>query len=173
MRRRPGVWIVGLLVAVIGATAWGVQASAARHASTTDSTYSCGVRRQHFIILSGSVTLPPAQGRSQPGLLTLITVDKSVQKNGATITKAQLGLSAKKAVLKVDTSTCRPVKHRIPLKPKGLSPFETVTPTFKGHISQRCGTTKGSRVLVRIRLTTPATGPPDALIAIRNDDAKH
>jgi hypothetical protein len=175
---KRGIWIVGLLAAAVAAAAVGAHASPAASsrvatgAATIDGTYSCGVRRAHFILLSGSVTLPPIQNQPQPGVLNLTTVSKTVVKKGATVTVSQLGLSANKSILHIDKSTCTRVKRRVPLKSKGLSgPPETVTPNFEGHVTQRCGTK--TRVLVHVRLTTNGGKSTHAVLAIRNDDAKH
>ena len=181
MGRLRGIWIVALLAAAAGAAAVGVHRGsaapslAATHASTIDNTYSCRVRRQRFVIFDSSVTLPPLQTQQgpvpQPGILDLTTVTKSVQKNGATITLVQLGLSARKNSLRVDKSTCTRVSKKIPLKSKGLSgPPEVITPSFQGRLNQRCGTK--DRVLVRLRLETKAGVPTQALLAVRNDDSK-
>ncbi|HEU5215063.1 MAG TPA: hypothetical protein VFU30_05950, partial [Gaiellaceae bacterium] len=79
MRGRHGIWIVGLLVAALGAAAVGVHASSAAPArsataaSTLDKTYSCRVRQQHFISLAATVTVPPVDNRPQPGGLFVTT----------------------------------------------------------------------------------------------------
>jgi hypothetical protein len=176
MSRRRAIWFVGLLAAALGAAGVGVHASSAARTgaagpATTDATYSCRVRREHFIDISGSVTLPPANGRQQPGVLVLTTGVKTITRNGVTITPSQLGLRAVKNGLKIDKKACQRVKRTIPLKPKGLSgPPITVTPTHQGFDSERCGTK--ARVLVRLRLTTTNQIPSHALLAVRNDDAK-
>ena len=174
MRLHRGIWIAGTAAACLASAAVGVHPSsaapsgAATRASTIDGTYSCRVRRQHFVLLSGTVTM----GQQQPGLFDLISVNKSVVKNGATVTVTQFGFSAPRSNLHVDKSTCSRVKKQIPLKSKGLSgPPETVTPSFEGHLNQRCNTK--DRVLVRIRLTTSGGHSTHALVAVRNDDAKH
>ncbi|MGH3056459.1 MAG: hypothetical protein ACRDL7_15910, partial [Gaiellaceae bacterium] len=83
---RRGIWIVGLLAAVLGAAAVGVHASSAAPtratagSSTVDATYSCRVRSQHFVDLYASVTLPPADNRQQPGVVVMVTGGKSVTK---------------------------------------------------------------------------------------------
>jgi hypothetical protein len=129
------------------------------------------VSKQHSINVYGSVTLPPANDKPQPGLLVLTTGAKTVVKNGVTTTVSQLGLGAKKNSLKIDKSSCSRVKHQIPLKPKGLaSPPRTATPNLFGHVSVQCGTT--ARVLVRLLLTTKAGVPAHALLAVRNGGAK-
>src|SRR6185437_6471088 len=98
------------------------------------------VSRQRTINLYGSVTLPPANGKPQPGALVLITGTKTVVKDGVTTTLSQLGLGAKKNSLRVDKSSCQRVKHQIPLKPKGLpTPPTTATPNLFGHITTQCG----------------------------------
>jgi hypothetical protein len=177
MRRRHGIWIVGLLAAALGAAAVGVHASSAAptgpitHASTFDKMFSCRVRRAHFIGLSASSNLPPVNGQRQPGGLYLTTVQKTRQENGATITLTQVSLSARKNSLRIDLSTCRRVKHQIPLKPKGLpTPPVTVTPHHQGFDNEFCDT--AARVLVRLQFKTTNGVPSQALLAVRNDNTK-
>ena len=178
MGYRRGIWILGLLAAALGAAAVGVHASsaaptrAASPASTLDKTFSCRVRRQHFVNLSASATLPPVNGQRQPGGLYVTTVQKTHEQNGATVTLTQVSLSARKNSLRIDTAICRRVKHQIPLKPKGLpgGPLVTLTPHHQGFDNEQCGT--AARVLVRLRLTTTAGTPTHALLAVRNDNAK-
>jgi hypothetical protein len=175
MRGRPGIWIVGLLVASLGAAAVGVHASsaaptrAATPAATLDKTYSCRVRHQHFIDLAATPTAPPVNNQPQPGGVFLTTVQKTRKVKDAVVTLTQVSFSASKNSLRIDTSTCNRVKQQIPLKPKGLSGPITVTPTLFGHDNEQCGTT--GRVLVRLRLTTTNHTPSHALLAIRNDNA--
>ena len=177
MRGRRGIWIAGLLVAALGAAAVGVHASAAAPtrgttpASTIDKTYSCRVRHQHFISLATTVTLPPVDNQPQPGGLFLTTVTKTRKVNNAVETLTQMSLSASKNSLRIDTSTCSRVKQQIPLKQRGLSGPITVTPTLFGHDNEQCGT--AGRVLVRLRVISTNHTPSQALLAIRNDNAKH
>ncbi len=123
--RRRGIWIAGALAVVLGA-AIGVHASSAAPArvgvgaATTNATYSCLVGQQRSVNVYGSVTLPPQDGRQQPGLLVVTTGAKTSTKNGVTTTVSQVGIGAKKSGLKIDKSSCSRVKHQIPLKPKGL-----------------------------------------------------
>lgn len=173
---RRGMGIVGVVAAVFGGAAVGVHASSAAPAgaaagtSTINATYSCLVSKQHSINVYGSVTLPPDNGKPQPGLLVLTTGAKTVVKNGVTTTVSQVGLGAKQNSLKIDKSSCSRVKHQIPLKPKGLrSPPTTATPNLFGHISVQCGS--AARVLVRLSLTTKAGVPTHALFAVRNGGA--
>ena len=176
MWARRGIWIVGLVAATLGAAALGAHATSAAPAraavggSTLDKTYSCRVRKQHFIDLYASVTLPPADNRAQPGILDVTTGARVSQRNGAIVEVAQMSLQATRNSLRIDTKSCRRVEHRIPLKPKGLSGPITVTPSLFGHDSERCGTT--ARVLVRLRVRTTNHTPSHALLAIRNDNAK-
>jgi len=177
MRRGRGIWIVGLPAAALVAAAVGVHASAAApartatSASTTDNTYSCRVRRQHYVDLIASATLPPVENRQQPGGLFLTSVQKTRTQGGVSVTVTQVSLSERKNSVRIDTSACRRVKRRIPLKPKGLpGPPIVVTPTLFGHDSERCGTS--GRVLVRLRVETTKSIPSHALLAIRNDNAK-
>jgi hypothetical protein len=177
MRGRCGIWIVGLLAAALGAAALGAHASSAAPtragagSTILDKTYSCRVRKQHFVDLYASVTLPPADNRPQPGVLNVTTGARVSQQNGATVEVAQVSLQATKNSLRIDTKSCRRVAHRIPLKPKGLpGPPTTVTPSLFGHDSERCGT--AGRVLVRLRVQSTNHTPSHALLAIRNDNAK-
>jgi hypothetical protein len=178
MHRRRGIWILGLLVAALGAAAVGVHSSsaaptraAAGPASTLDKTFSCRVRRGHFINLSASATIPPANGQPQaPGGLYVTTVKKTRTQNGVVVTLTQVSLSARKNSLRIDTSVCSRVKHQIPLKPKGLSGPVTVTPHHQGFDNEQCGT--AARVLVRLRLTSTGNTPTHALLAVRNENAK-
>jgi hypothetical protein len=176
---RHGTWIAGLLAAALGAAAVGVHASSAAptgpitHASTFDKTFSCRVRRQHFVNLYAGATLPPASGSSQkqPGGLSLTTVQKTREQNGALVTLTQVSLSARKNSLRIDMSTCNRMKRQIPLKPKGLpGPAITLTPHHQGYDNERCGTT--ARVLVRLQFKTTNRVPSHALFAVRNDNAK-
>jgi hypothetical protein len=177
MGGRRGIWIVGLLTAALGAAALGAHASSAAPtradggASTLDKTYSCRVRKQHYVDLYASVTLPPADNRPQPGVLNLTTGARVTQQNGAIVEISQVSLQATKNSLRIDTKSCRRVEHQIPLKPKGLpGPPVTVTPSAFGHDSERCGT--AGRVLFRLRVTSTNHTPSHALLAVRNDNAK-
>ena len=175
---RRGIWIVGLLAIALGAAALGAHASSAAPtragagSTILDKTYSCRVRKQHFVDLYASVTLPPADNRRQPGILDVTTGTRVSQQNGATVEVAQVSLQATKNSLRIDTKSCRRVEHQIPLKPKGLpGPPTTVTPSLFGHDSERCGT--AARVLVRLQARLTNHTPSSALLAIRNDNAKH
>jgi hypothetical protein len=110
--------------------------------STFDKTFSCRVRRQHFVNLTGSANLPSTNGQRQPGGLYLTTVQKTREQNGALVTLTQVSLSARKNSLRIDLSTCNRVKRQIPLKPKGLpGPPVTLTPHHQGFDNERCGAT--------------------------------
>jgi hypothetical protein len=178
MRRRSGIWLVGLVAAALGGAAVGAHASSAAStrstgsAATLDKTFSCRVRKQHFINLGASVTLPPVQNQPQPGVVSVTTVQKTIKdKTGVVVSISQLGFSARKNSLRIDTSTCRRVKQQIPLRSKGLSgPPNVVTPTLFGHDSEQCGA--AARVLIRLRLRTTAGTPTHALLAIRNANTK-
>jgi len=177
MRRRRGIWIVGLLAAAAGAAALGAHASSAAStrgaagAATTDATYSCRVQRQRFVDIYASVTQPPVDGRAQLAVLVLTTGVKTIVKNNTTETVSQVGVRAAKNGLKIDKSSCSRVTKHIPLKPKGLAgPPTTVTPNFRGYDGERCNTK--ARVLVRLRLKTTNGVPTQALLAVRNDDTR-
>jgi hypothetical protein len=177
MRGRHGTWIVGLLVAALGAAVVGVHASSAAPtrgntaASTLDKTFSCRVRRQHFINLTATATAPPVNNQPQPGGVFVTTVNKTRKVNNALEILTQLGFSASKNSLRIDTSTCTHVKQQIPLKQKGLSGPITVTATQFGHDNEQCGT--AGRVLVRLRVSSTNHTPTHALLAIRNQNASH
>lgn len=177
MRRRRGVWILALLLAAASATAVRVHASSAAPAraggrASVDATYSCLVRRQHYVDVVATATLPPVNGQPRPGFLSVTTTTKTITRNGVTSTLTQVGLSSTKNSLRVDTSSCRRVRRQIPLTAKGLpGPPTEATSSFRGFINRRC-TTPAARVLVRLQLRTNAGTPTHALLAIRNDDAK-
>src|SRR2546423_15119890 len=110
MRRGRGIWIVGLPAAALVAAAVGVHASAAAPArtatstSTTDNTYSCRVRRQHYVDLIASATLPPVENRQQPGGLFLTSVQKTRTQGGVSVTVTQVSLSERKNSVRIATS---------------------------------------------------------------------
>lgn len=169
---------MSLLAAALGAAAVGVHASSAAptrataDASTFDKTFSCRVRRAHFVNLVASSNIPSTNGqKQQAGGLYLTTVQKTRQENGATVTLTQVSLSARKNSLRIDTSTCRRVKHQIPLRPKGLpTPPFTLTPHHQGFDNEFCDT--AARVLVRLQFKTTNGIPSHALFAVRNDNTK-
>jgi hypothetical protein len=178
MRARHGIWIVGVLAAALGAAALSVHASSAASArataltSTIDKTYSCPVRRQHFVEIFATVTYPPVNNQPQPGVLALTTVVKTINHNGTQETLSQLSLQARKNSLRIDQSSCRRVKQQIPLTRKGLRGTPLVaTPNRVGNDNVQCGT-KG-RVLFRLRLKLKNGKPIHALLAIRNEKANH
>jgi len=177
MHRRRGIWLFGLLAAVVAAGIAVQASSAARNgatgsASTIDATYSCHVGSQNSVTIYGGVTLPPTNGQRQPGVFALTTNPKSVTKNGTTTTLSQIGFGARKNSLRIDKSSCHPVTKKIPLKSKGLSgPPETATPTKFGHLNVRCGTK--TTALVRFRITIKAGVPTQALVAVRDGTAKN
>ena len=174
MGRRRGIWIVGLLAAALGAGAIVVHASSAAPtlpASTLDATYSCRVQSQHFVSLYAGVTLPPVNGKAQPGGVYLNTGVHVIKQGSTTTSVNQLGVEAVKHGFKIDKSSCRQVKQRIPLKPKGLpGPPNTVTPTHFGHDSENCNTT--ARVLFRVRVKLTNQKPSHALLAVRDVGTK-
>lgn len=168
MRGSRAVWIVGAVAAAVGA-AVGANASSAAPVlavGTTNATYSCLVGPQHSVNVYGSVTLPPQDGKKQPGFLAFTTGAKTSTKNGVTTTVSQIGVGAKKNGLRIDKSSCTRVQHQIPLTPKGLGSSTTATKSLFGHISADCGT--GAHVLVRLLLKTKAGVPTHALLAVRS-----
>ncbi len=178
VRCRHGIWIVGLLAAALGAAAVGVHAGSAAPTratsvtSTIDKTYSCPVRRQHFVQIYGTVTYPPLNNQPNPGLLALTTVVKTINHKGTQETLTQLSLQARKNSLRIDRSTCRRVKHQIPLTRKGLpGPPLVATPNRVGDDNVNCGTT--ARVLFRLRIKLTNGTPIHALLAIRNQKANN
>lgn len=172
MRRRRHLWILAVLpaafaAAVIVQTSAAALSTATGSASTVDATYACHVGGQNNVVIYGGVTLPPINGRRQPGVFAVTTNPKSVTKNGTTTTLSQIGFGARKNSLRIDKSSCHPVKKQIPLKSKGLSgPPETATPSMFGHLNLRCGTK--TTALVRFRITIKAGIPTQALVAVRN-----
>jgi hypothetical protein len=176
VRPRHGICIVGVLAAALGAAAVSVHASSAASArataltSTIDKTYSCPVRRQHFVEIFATVTYPPVNNQPQPGVLALTTVVKTINHNGTQETFSQLSLQARKNSLRIDESSCRRVKQQIPLTRKGLpGPPLVATSNRVGNDNLNCGTT--ARVLFRLRLKLTNGTPIHALLAIRNQKA--
>ena len=169
MGRRRGIWIVGLLAAALGAGAIVVHASSAAPtlpASTLDATYSCRVQSQHFVNLYAGVNLT-LNNKPSPGGVFLNTGVHVIKQGSTTTSVNQLGVEAVKHGFKIDKSSCRQVKQRIPLKPKGLpGPPNTVTPTHFGHDSENCNTT--ARVLFRVRVKLTNQKPSHALLAVRD-----
>lgn len=174
MDRRRGIWIAALLAAALGAAAVVVHASSAARAvaaSTINTTYSCRVQKAHTINLDASVTLPPVNGKAQPGVLVLSTGVKVIKQGNTTTVVSQLGVQAVKHGLKIDKSACRHVTKQIPLKPKGLAgPPVTVTATQRGFDNELCSST--ARVLFRLRLTMTNQKPSHALLAVRDTGSK-
>jgi len=117
MRRRRGIWILGLLPTTFVAAAVSVHASSAAPtrattgASTIDVKYSCRVSSEQNVSLFATVTLPPVK-HQPPGLLNLTTGAKTATNSGTTVTVAQLSFSAKKNSLRIDKSSCRRVQKR-------------------------------------------------------------
>jgi hypothetical protein len=173
MSRRRGIGIAGLLAAALAAGAVVVHASSAAPtlpASTIDTTYSCRVQAQHFVSLYASVSLT-VDNKPQPGGVFLNTGVHVVKHGGTTTSVNQLGVQAVKHGFKIDKSSCRHVKQRIPLKPKGLpGPPTTVTPTHSGYDSENCNTT--ARVLFRLQLKLTNQKPSHALLAVRDTNGK-
>jgi hypothetical protein len=179
MRRTRGLVIVGLLAASFGAAAIGVNASpaasnrASARSSTIDSTYSCGVRRQHYVDINAGVSFTPANSQHQPGFLVLTTVVKTIKKNGTVENISQVSLQSVKDSLRIDKSTCHRVTKQISLKPKGLpGGAETATPSFREYVNARCKTAV-RKVLVRLQVTIKNGTPTHAKLAIRNENAKN
>jgi hypothetical protein len=168
----------GLLAAALGAAAVGVHTSSAAPTGPDHPRIHLRqdvlvpVRRAHFVNLAASSDIPSNNGQKQsPGGLYLTTVQKTRQENGATVTLTQVSLSARKNSLRIDMSTCRRVKHQIPLKPKGLpTPAFTLTPHHQGFDNEFCDS--AARVLVRLQFKTTNGIPSHALFAVRNDNAK-
>jgi hypothetical protein len=64
------------------------------------------------------------------------------------------------------------VNKKIALTRKGLSgPPAIATPNLYSHVTMNCGT--AAKVLVRLRLTLQAGVPTQALVAMRNENAKN
>jgi hypothetical protein len=148
------------------ATARTSPASATRaraSAQVVDKTYSCRVWRQHPFYFGTQVRLPAtASGGAQPGLASVTTAHNHA---------FQVVFKDVKNSLRVDTSICRPSSRRVPLKPAGLSLYQTVTPHFVGHLNGNCPT-HVKRVLVHLRVTMTNGTPERALFAVRKGDAK-
>ena len=128
VRFRRGIWIVGLLAAALGAAAVGVHASSAAPTRATNAT---SIDRHDVLVSRRSAALrqrlrerhPAAgqDGKTQPGGLVLTTGAKTTTKNGETTeTVSQVERPARRRTAEDRQSSCRRVKHQIPLKSKGL-----------------------------------------------------
>ncbi|HKD95564.1 MAG TPA: hypothetical protein VKB43_12735 [Gaiellaceae bacterium] len=173
MQRRSGIWVVSGIAAAVVVTASAYAAPAPRTPIEThvlDSTYSCQVRPERYVDLDASVTIKPEPGQVEPAQARVTTLPKTIQRNGVDYNLPQILFQNVKNSLEVDNSTCRRSSRKVSLKAAGLPPYETVTPTFVGEIQARCTSTK--RVLVRFRIALKNHTPQQALIAVRNDDAK-
>jgi hypothetical protein len=142
-------------------------AYAAPRFHVVDRTYSCRVRPQHYVDVDASVSLPPFQGRPQPGQVWLDTVHKTAPVGGLETVVPQVEIDATTGRPRIDKSLCRPSSRRVALKPAGLPLYETVTQHHLGRIDARCAAAK--RVLVRFRITLTGGKPEKALFGIRND----
>lgn len=179
-RRKLGILTAVAVAAVVAtASAYAATAASTRARSGShvlDSTYSCRVRSSHYIDIDTSVHLPPFQGRPQPATMWLDTVDKFVKVPGQTAPERvpQLFFTDGKNSLRVDRAACSRSSRAAPLKSAGLASDGTITPSWRGRIDARCATSKrAKRVLVHFRIEITDGTPQSALVAFRNDDAKH
>jgi hypothetical protein len=174
MRRSSRIGVVSAIAvaAVAAASAYAAPAGSTRPragSQVVDSTYSCRVRPQRYVDLDTSVGLQK-NGFQEPGQMRVTSVQKAIQRNGVKYNVPQIFFQAVKNSLKVDKAICRRSPRKIPLKPAGLPLYQTVTPTYFGEVQARCTTSK--RVLVHLRIRMTLGTPQQALVAVRNDDAK-
>lgn len=184
MRQHRGIRIASAsaavaVVALTGAYSARASASQRQGSQVLDSTYSCQVQAQHYIDVNASVSLAAAQGMPRPAQVWLDTAGKTKQvTNSAGITyqqaQPQVWFQAVKNSLIVDRQACSRSSRAVPLEPAGLTSDGTLTPTFRGSDVARCAVPRHTkRVLVHVRITVKNATPQQALVAIRNDDAKH
>ena len=170
MTRIAGVLAVAVLALAAGVLAASAHPARAHSRASVDRTYSCRVRRARFVDLYASVTLPPDQNQPRPGSATVTTRRTTIVRQGVPFNVPQILIGDTTPALQVDHSTCRASSQRVALGSHGLGAGETATPTHVGSVTARCATAK--RVLVRYRITMRNGKPVQALIALRNDDAK-
>ncbi|MGZ4372588.1 MAG: hypothetical protein ACXVRQ_10375 [Gaiellaceae bacterium] len=174
MQRRTGIGVVSVSAAAVVAAAITYAAPAAPRSPgeshILDSTYSCRVRAQHYVDFDLSITVKPQPDQVEPAQARIDTVPKTITLGGTEFNVPQILFQSVKNSLKVDQTNCRRSSRKVAVKPAGLPAFETVTPRYLGEIQARCATVK--RVLVRFRIQMKNHTPQQALIAVRNDDAK-
>jgi hypothetical protein len=168
--RVAGILAIAALTLAAGVVAAAAHPTRAHGHASVDRTFSCRVRRARYVDLYASVTLPPDQNQPRPGSATVTTRRTTIVRDGVPFNVPQILIGDTKPALQVDHSTCRASSQRIALGSHGLGAGETVTPTHLGSVTARCGTAK--RVLVRYRITMRSGKPVQALIGLRNDDAK-
>jgi hypothetical protein len=173
MRRSSRIGVVGVVAvaAVAAASAYAAPAGSTRPRAAShvfDRTYSCRVRPQGYVDLDTSVGLTK-NGTQEPAQSRVTTVQKAIVRNGIKYNVPQILFQAVKNSLKVDGRICTRSSRKVPLRP-GLHLYETVTLNYFGEVDARCTTTK--RVLVHLRIQMKSGAPQQALIAVRDDEAK-
>ena len=164
---RGRIVIVAALLAIVAtAIAYAAPAGATRThvaAKVVDKTYSCHVWRRHPFIFGTQVRVPPGgQIAAQPAMASVTTAADHAY---------QVVFKDMKDSLRVDGAQCRPSSHRVPLKPSGLSLYQTVTPQFEAFINGRCPT-HSTRVLVHFHVALTNGTPQRASFAVAKEGAK-
>lgn len=170
MQKRFAVLLVALTAGIAASAAAGAGATSP---NVVDATYSCRVQASqsvHFADLDVAVTYPPLNGLHRPAHVSVTTEPKTIERNGIKFLVPQVYFEHVRNSLKVDRSNCRNSGKKPALAHAGLGGAQTATPNKLGEFEDRCVTNK--RVLVRYRITMSNGTPAQALVAIRNDDAK-
>ena len=173
--RRMSAVLGVIAAAAVAATA--VLASTVAHSSVStrvvDQTLSCAVQLRtsaHALDVSAETENTDPAARTSAAYLDVYTFTKKATSNLSSPFVPQVEFGSVLDSLKVDRSLCRPSHRSVALRPSGLTPNGTVTPTFQGGFEQRCIT--AARALIRLRLSEVGGVPTRAQVAIRDDNAK-
>lgn len=172
--RRMSAMLGVIAAAAVAATA--VLAATVAHGSVpriVDQTLSCAVQLRtsaHALDVSADTENTDPAARTSAAYFDVYTFTKKATSNPSSPFVPQVEFGSVLDSLKIDRSLCRPSHRSVALRPSGLTPNGTVTPTFQGGFEQRCIT--AARALIRFRLSEVGGVPTRAQVAIRDDNAK-
>jgi hypothetical protein len=175
VRRYLAVGAVAIVVVAAGVTARATSAAPARAAgarsaagaTTTDVTYSCHVRADHYVDVYATNTYTGNRGK-----VDLSTLGQTSLSNGIFHHNTQATFEDGRKGFRVKKSACKRVSTRVPLTSKGIGGYtQTSTPSKQGHVYPRC-TTKLTTVLVRFQLELTNGVPTHGIIALRDPKGK-
>ena len=172
--RRVSAALGVIAVAAVAATA--VLAATAVSGAVprvADETLSCAIQVRtsaHALDVSAVTENTNPAARTSAAYFDVYTFTKKATSNPSSPFVPQVEFGSVLDSLKIDRSLCRPSHRSVALRPSGLTPNGTVTPTFQGGFEQRCIT--AARALIRFRLSEVGGVPTRAQVAIRDDNAK-
>ncbi len=162
---------VAVTAAAVGFCAHATSAAPLSPTTTLDVTYSCRVQKAKVADISASARSPKDVNPSAPGELSFDTGIERKTVGGTTTTKAQASVVPRQHGVTIDKKNCQKLKTQISLSTKKLPVFVSATPSFRGYTSQVCDTTS-TRVIFRLQVHMTGGKPTDAVLALRNADAK-